>query len=458
MNFSPTSSRIWIRKTNSDSSPRSGNAWRECKPWTFEGRFNLPAGGTRWFSGTAVPVQRGDEVIFNGLTVDVTDRKLAEEKLQRYATALETANRALDQAKQTAESATRAKSEFLANTSHELRTPLTAILGYAEILVENAQDAATAEAADTIQRNGRYLLDIINNILDISKIEAGKLTIEQSDCSPVALIAEIVSLMRVCADAKNLRLEADFDGPIPETISTDPTRLRQILINLIGNAVKFTEHGSVRVVTRVRHDAAGPPVLEFEVIDTGIGLTESQLARLFQPFTQADMSTSRQFGGSGLGLSISRRLAQLLHGDIQVRSVPGQGSTFTLIVDPGPLDLVPMIADAAKSFLPDRHPEQPSVGQLPEVAGHILLVEDGPDNQRLIAFILRKAGRRLRWRKTDRWPSRRSSPNRAPSRKHPPSRPSRSTRFSWTCKCPSWTATKPRGGFGRWATAARSSR
>ena len=218
----------------------------------------------------------------------------------------------LEEARREAEAASRVKSEFLANMSHEIRTPMTAILGYADILVENVCDRQSIEAADTIRRNANYLLDIINNILDLSKIEAGKMQVERIAQSPVGAVAEVASLMRVRADAKRLRIATDFRGPIPETIQTDPVRLRQILFNLVGNALKFTDFGEIRIVTSLRREEGKPPLMQFDVIDTGIGMSVEQIAGLFQPFTQADASTSRRFGGSGLGLTMSKRLANLL--------------------------------------------------------------------------------------------------------------------------------------------------
>ncbi len=301
-------------------------------------------------------------------------------------------NVALEEAKSEAEAANRVKSEFLANMSHEIRTPMTAILGYADILVENAHDRQSVEAADTIRRNANYLLDIINNILDLSKIEAGKMQVERIPHSPVNTVAEVVSLMRVRADAKGLRISTEFRGPIPQTIQTDPVRLRQILFNLVGNAVKFTDFGEIRIVTSLQREKGKPPLLQFDMIDTGIGMSGDQIARLFQPFTQADATTSRRFGGSGLGLTISRHLANLLGGDIRVCSQPGHASTFTVTIDSGPLDGVPMLNHPAEAASGVESRRKPSHSEAPRLDGRVLLAEDGPDNQRLIAFLLRKAG------------------------------------------------------------------
>ena len=309
---------------------------------------------------------------------DITERKRTEEAIAR--------------AQQAAEAAGRAKSEFLANMSHEIRTPMTAILGYAEILAENVSDPASIEAADIIKRNGNYLLNVIGNILDLSKIEAGNLHVEKTACSPVGIVAEVASLMRVRAEAHNLTLSTEFLGPIPETIRTDPTCLRQILINLVGNAIKFTETGAVRIVTRLHQEEGRTPLLQLDVIDTGMGMTREQIVRLFQPFTQGDMSTSRRFGGAGLGLTISRRLAEILGGTIDVQSALQSGTTFSVTIDPGPLDGTPMLENPAEAALQSRSSRRRYDQNMPKLDRRVLLVEDGPDNQRLIAFLLRKAG------------------------------------------------------------------
>lgn len=297
----------------------------------------------------------------------------------------------LRRAKEAAEAATAAKTLFLANMSHEIRAPMTAILGYAELLLDpNQSHTDRIESVRTIQRHGEHLLAIINDILDLSKIEAGRMVIERIACNPATIVAEVCSMVRSRAAAKGLAFDARLDGPIPATIHTDPTRLRQILLNLTSNAVKFTEHGRIQLVTRLRRDGERPRLV-FDVIDTGIGLTADQQQVLFQPFTQADPSHSRRFGGTGLGLSISRRLAEALGGEITVRSEHGIGSTFTVEIDPGPIDEVPLIHSL--NALPDLKDKAAPVSNQVRLDGvRVLLAEDGPDNQRLITFHLSKAG------------------------------------------------------------------
>jgi len=312
----------------------------------------------------------------------------------------------LVEARRCAEAATRAKSEFLANMSHEIRTPMTAIKGFADILHDEVLccvicpkfadcelRARSVEHAGVICRNSDHLLALIDDILDLSKIEAGRMDLERTDCKPCEIIAEVASLMRVRADAKGLSLSIEYEGAIPETIQIDPKRLRQVLINITGNAIKFTEVGEVRLVSRFVDDSAGP-LMQFDVVDTGLGMTEEQLARLFRPFAQADASTARKFGGSGLGLAISKRLAELLGGNITVvETKPGGGTRMRVTVRTGRVDGVRMLEDplAATVVSRDTVPAAPN-DQLVLQGCRILLAEDGPDNQRLIAHVLRKIG------------------------------------------------------------------
>jgi signal transduction histidine kinase/ActR/RegA family two-component response regulator len=302
--------------------------------------------------------------------------------------------RDLRAAKERADEANRAKSVFLANMSHELRTPLNAIIGFTDHLLEpNLTAREQGEAIQIIAHSGRHLLDIISDVLDISKIEAGRLEVERITCSPLELVEEVRSLIARQASTRGLFFSVEFDGPLPESIRSDPTRVRQILINLLGNAVKFTKDGGIRLIVSLTGEE-GPEgrLLRFAVHDTGVGIEDEQRDRLFAPFTQADASMTRQYGGTGLGLAISKRLANLLGGDVSVRSTFGQGSTFTLTVSTGPLegvrlleglsDAVADIATGAK----DLRVEESLSGL------RILVAEDNAVNQRVILALLRKLG------------------------------------------------------------------
>jgi len=351
-------------------------------------------------SMNGVPVfdAAGRVVGYRGSSRDVTEQKRTEEELRESKLHLERSVLELEAARRAAEMATRAKSEFLANMSHEIRTPMTAILGFAELLLNEAGlDRAPAQrvnALKTIARNGQHLLGLINDILDLSKIEAGKRETERARCAPLELVSDVATMMRVRAEAKSLPLVTEVKGPLPESILTDPLRLRQILVTLGSNAIKFTDAGEVRIaVALVSVD--GCPRLRFDVSDTGIGMSDEQIGKLFQPFTQVDSSSTRKFGGTGLGLTISKRLVEALGGKVQVRSVPGEGSTFSVTIDPGPLDGVPLVWKTVP--IAPLSPVVPSVAASPTappvgLRGRVLLAEDGEDNQRLFTFLLRKAG------------------------------------------------------------------
>lgn len=318
----------------------------------------------------------------------VEEQKRAEEQLQHQTKALQSVNAALQKFHSVAESANNAKSSFLANVSHEIRTPMTAILGFTEILQDNLEHKENLDALNTIRNNGQYLLDLINDILDISKIEANRLDVETIRFPLVDLLRDVRDLIKVRANAKNLSLHLEFGKDIPATIQSDPTRIRQILINLLGNGIKFTEKGGVRLVTDLVPGESNP-LLRFTIIDSGIGMSEFAVKKLFQPFSQADSSTSRRFGGTGLGLAISKRLVELLGGKLTVESHPGEGSRFTATIDPGSLKGIETTVPDLNTGSPQTTLETSPVASLD---CRILLAEDSRDNQRLLNHVLRKAG------------------------------------------------------------------
>ncbi len=286
------------------------------------------------------------------------------------------------------EEAAQSRMRFLANMSHEIRTPLTAILGFAEML----RDPAAADEHDAhteiIDRNCRHLLQLVNDVLDLSKLEAGQLLFESSSTDVARLIADVLASLRPLATAKGLALTGELVGPCPRTLHTDGMRLRQILFNLVSNAVKFTSHGGVRLRVGVVDRDGDARQLAIAVADTGIGIEASQLAALFQPFVQADASTSRRFGGTGLGLSISKHLANRLGGDVVATSDVGVGSVFTLTLPLGKALDGPLLTTLDDL---ERTASVPAVAPS-RLAGRILLADDGPDNRRLLSRILERAG------------------------------------------------------------------
>ena len=312
--------------------------------------------------------------------------------------------RELRKAKKRAEAATRAKSEFLANMSHEIRTPMTAIQGYTELLLEEGDlsraPARRIEQLHTLKRNGLHMIRVLTDILDFAKIEAGKIDVERLQVSPCEMVSDVVAVMRNTAAEKGIGFDVAYTSKIPAEIETDPTRLRQILMNLVGNAIKFTERGGVRLTTDLIENEQGEMTLRFAVSDTGPGLSPEARERIFESFSQADASTTREYGGTGLGLTISRRLARCLGGDLDVESIEGQGSTFTLTIEVGALKGVEMLGYPERekidpySTLADDEATPMFLQQVEEEGpgGRILLVEDGEDNRLLVAFTLEKAG------------------------------------------------------------------
>jgi len=298
----------------------------------------------------------------------------------------------LEVAVRIAEGANRAKSEFLANMSHEIRTPLNGILGFADLLAKGFVQSETdrQEYLHHIQTSGRHLLTLINDILDLSKIEAGQLTLERVTCSPHEIISEVFSVLRVEAQTKGLSLTCNWSGAVPKTIVTDPVRLRQLLMNVAGNAIKFTGEGSIRVDAKL--DQSGQePLLLIKVVDTGIGIPPDKLENIFDPFVQSDSSVTRRFGGTGLGLTISRRIVTALGGDITVDSELGVGTTFTFTAATGSLSGIEMLAAPPTDALTGKS-VVPSADKWTMPSAKVLLVEDGAINRKLIVAVLSKAG------------------------------------------------------------------
>ncbi|MEM6334365.1 MAG: ATP-binding protein [Planctomycetota bacterium] len=274
-----------------------------------------------------------------------------------------------------AERASEIKSAFLANTSHEIRTPLTSIIGSVELLKQPAHQADREELVHAISRNAEHLLELLNDVLDLSKIEAGHLQVERRPVQPAQLLQEVASTIRPLAARKQL----DFHIEHTRTVHLDPTRTRQILLNLLTNAVKFTEQGSVTLRCSYHPDAKTPDALRFEAIDTGIGIPDTRLEHVFNAFEQVDASTTRKFGGTGLGLAVSRKLARLMGGDLVARSTLGQGSNFQVTLDPGKV-----------SFEPPAETPAPTTQLDPQaIVGRVLIAEDNPDNQNLLRFFLK---------------------------------------------------------------------
>ena len=292
-----------------------------------------------------------------------------------------------------AESANRAKSDFLANMSHEIRTPMNAILGFTDMLRRGrVRDAAQARRhLDTVHANGAHLLALINDILDLSKVEAGRLAVERIAFAPHEVLGEVVETLSVRAAEKGVGLRRAVDGPVPAEVLGDPARLRQVVTNLVGNAIKFTERGEVVVTERwVPAEDGGGARLRIDVGDSGVGIPQDKLESIFEPFVQADASTSRRYGGTGLGLAIARRYARAMGGDVVARSEPGRGSVFTVTIDPGPEAARTMIAP--EQALAEREGAAGAAHAWRFPPRRLLVVDDSPENRELVALVLQDCG------------------------------------------------------------------
>ncbi|QDT02068.1 Autoinducer 2 sensor kinase/phosphatase LuxQ [Rubripirellula lacrimiformis] len=375
------SSELFFSFVHPDDLDELRRVWQEAidgtTPYEAEFRVIRADGQTRWMMGQGEVVRdaSGNVVRLYGLNWDSTNEHLQAKILR--------------ESEQRAKDANESKSAFLANMSHEIRTPMTAVLGYVDLLTENVTGTEALQHIQTIRRNGNFLLEIINDILDLSKIEAGKFDVQKESFSLPRLIEDVRSIMSVRATEKDLTLEIKYQNRIPAAIQSDPKRLKQVLVNLLGNAIKFTESGEVKLEVRYQQGRdTDDPQLHFDVIDTGIGISDDHLSKLFQPFSQADASVSRKFGGTGLGLAISRRLAEVLGGSIQVQSQPGKGSRFSLCIDPGHADDIPLIEPSLVL-----EPTEPSVTETPiDLHCHALIVDDRRDVRFLSKHILTRAG------------------------------------------------------------------
>ena len=331
--------------------------------------------GHKIYAMSCAPIEGADFVNLYGL--DITNRKAEEIDLKK--------------AKEAAEVANRAKDRFLANMSHEIRTPITAIMGFVNLLMNRELPFAERLGyMETIYKNSEHLLTIINDILDLTQIDAKKLKLEVQECSPIEIIEEVRDLLKSRAGKKRLDFVAGYKFPLPKTIRTDPTRLRQILVNLVGNAIKFTDTGKVQISAAFFREEDDTPRMRFEVSDTGIGVAEADMPKLFHPFTQVEESVDRRFGGTGLGLTISQDLAKLLGGRIEVRSEVGKGSAFWFSINIGPVDEVEMLdamPESASASITAEDEQQPA-----KIQGYLLLSEDDEDLQYLLNRYLASTG------------------------------------------------------------------
>ena len=346
------------------------------------------AEGLRTFVVNCSPVEGGSGAA-HGVLASFEDITILEQKKIELQAAM-----------RTAEEASAAKSSFLANMSHEIRTPMNAILGFADVLRRGlvGSDHERQQHLDTIHSSGQHLLRLINDILDLSKVESGRFEVERTECSIHEVVAGVVSVLDVKAREKGLRLEYVSESPVPDLSLCDPTRLRQIVTNIVGNALKFTETGGVTIASRFDGTATDPSVggrLHLTVTDTGIGMRPEVCEHIFDAFVQADSSTTRKFGGTGLGLAISRRFAEAMGGTVYATSELGEGSTFHISLELPPVDSadpVRLLTVAEFEAEADRRAADQDAAGWSSQSGRVLVVDDGVDNRRLISLVLGKVG------------------------------------------------------------------
>ena len=358
----------WIKALETSETIRGADLWMQA----HDGNWHK-------FLVNCSPILSGKKA--SGVLVsldDVTDLEEKEKELRK--------------ARDAAEEANKSKSDFLSNMSHEIRTPMTAILGFTEVLKrgEGTPDNNFQKHLNTISSSGKHLLELINDVLDLSKVESGALEVETIDCKPHLVTHDVVQVLRVRAEDKNIGLDIEIPEPLPEVIQTDAGRLRQIITNLVGNAIKFTEEGGVKIILRT-YTENGKELFAIDVKDSGIGMNEKQQEAVFTPFVQADSSITRRFGGTGLGLSISRKLAQALGGDILLASEAGVGTTFTAVID--------LVTEGdVKTLQPDEliaqfevaESEEQTHWEFPEC--RVLVIDDAAENRELLTLVLNDLG------------------------------------------------------------------
>lgn len=400
----------WLRFTGRSLQQEQGNGWAEgvhpddferClqvyvshfdqrQPFSMEYRLRHHSGEYRWISDEGSPRydRSGNFLGYIGHCFDIHDKKLISEELNQHRLNLEKLveerTLLLREAMERAEAANQAKSAFLANMSHEIRTPMNAIVGLTHLLQRGGVTPAQAERLAKIDMAARHLLDLINSILDLSKIESGRMQLEQTDFSVALILDNIRSLISVQARAKNLMIETSCDG-VPPWLRGDPTRLRQALLNYAINAVKFTETGTVSIRARTLDESDNQVLIRFEVEDTGVGIIPEHLAKLFSAFEQGDASTTRKYGGTGLGLAITRLLAQMMGGDAGVYSTPGDGSTFWFTAR--------LLAAQSAPRPPAEAEQDPEMELVRRHAGaRLLVVEDNAVNREVAIELLADTG------------------------------------------------------------------